>query len=227
MNCCIAKKRHERIDRDTATQRRFPFSARLLYGTAMLKRLYEWTLDKAGHRHAERWLGGISFMESSFFPIPPDIMLIPICLAKPKRALRYAFICTITSVLGGLLGYAIGYFLFETVGEAILGFYGLDDKFDAFAAEFNEQGWIIVLLAGFTPLPFKVITIAAGATAMPIYILIFASIIARSARFFLIAALLWKFGEPMKHVIDRHFGLLTTLAGGLLVGGFVAVRSLF
>lgn len=192
----------------------------------MLKRLYEWTLDKAGHRHAERWLGAISFMESSFFPIPPDIMLIPMCLAKPERAFRYAFVCTITSVLGALLGYAIGYFLFETVGVAILDFYGLGAEFESFAAAFNEQGWIIVLLAGFTPLPFKVITIAAGATAMPLYILIVAAIIARAARFFLVAALLWKFGEPMKRIIDRHFGLLTTLAGVLLVGGFVAVRYL-
>ncbi|RED16060.1 YqaA family protein [Parasphingopyxis lamellibrachiae] len=193
----------------------------------MLKRLYEWTLEKAGHRHAERWLGAISFMESSFFPIPPDIMLIPMCLAKPERAFRYAFICTIASVLGAMLGYAIGYFLFETVGQAILNFYGLGDRFESFAAQFNEQGWIIVLLAGFTPLPFKVITIAAGATAMPLYILIGAAVIARSARFFLVAALLWKFGEPMKRIIDRHFGLLTTVVGIIGIGGFVVVRYLF
>jgi membrane protein YqaA with SNARE-associated domain len=193
----------------------------------MLKRLYEWTLEKAGHRHAERWLGAISFMESSFFPIPPDIMLIPMCLAKPERAFRYALICTIASVLGALLGYAIGYFLFETVGQAILGFYGLTESFETFRQQFLEQSWVIVLLAGFTPLPFKVITIAAGVTAMPLYVLIFAAVIARSARFFLVAALLWKFGEPMKRIIDRHFGLLTTLAGILLVGGFIAVRYLF
>ena len=193
----------------------------------MLKRLYEWTLEKAGHRHAERWLGAVSFMESSFFPIPPDIMLIPMCLAKPERAFRYAFVCTIASVIGALLGYAIGYFLFETVGQAILNFYGLSERFESFATQFNEQGWIIVLLAGFTPLPFKVITIAAGATAMPLYILVAAAVIARSARFFLVAALLWKFGEPMKRIIDRHFGLLTIAASGLLVGGFVAVRYLF
>lgn len=193
----------------------------------MLKRLYEWTLEKAGHRHAERWLGAISFMESSFFPIPPDIMLIPMCLAKPERAFRYALICTIASVLGALLGYAIGYFLFEALGQPILSFYGLNSEFESFAAQFNDQGWIIVLLAGFTPLPFKVITIAAGATAMPLYVLLFAAVIARSARFFLVAALLWKFGEPMKRIIDKHFGLLTTVAGVLLVGGFIAIRYLF
>jgi membrane protein YqaA with SNARE-associated domain len=193
----------------------------------MLKRLYEWTLEKAGHRHAERWLGAISFMESSFFPIPPDIMLIPMCLAKPERAFRYAFVCTIASVIGALLGYAIGYFLFETVGQAILNFYGLGERFESFASQFNEQGWIIVLLAGFTPLPFKVITIAAGATTMPLYILIVAAVIARSARFFLVAALLWKFGEPVKRIIDRHFGLLTTVVGIVGVGGFVAIRYIF
>ena len=193
----------------------------------MLRRLYHWTLEKAAHRHAERWLGGVSFIESSFFPIPPDVMLLPMCLARPDRAFRYAAICTITSVLGALLGYAIGYFLFETVGEAILDFYGLGEDFERFREAFNDQGWIIVLLAGFTPLPFKVITIAAGATGLPIHILIPAAIIARGARFFLVAALLWKFGDPMKALIERYFGALTALAGILLVGGFVAVRYLF
>ncbi|MBC2778341.1 YqaA family protein [Parasphingopyxis marina] len=193
----------------------------------MLKRLYEWTLDKAGHRHAERWLAGLSFAESSFFPIPPDAMLLPMCLAQPARAFRYAAICTIASILGAMLGYAIGYFLFETVGEPILRFYGLSAEFSSFAERFNEQGWIIVLIAGFTPLPYKVITIAAGATAMPLHILIFASVIARSARFFLVAALLWKFGEPMKRIIDRHFGLITTAVAIAGIGGFVAVRYLF
>ncbi len=192
----------------------------------MLKRLYDWMLDKAGHPQATKWLAGISFAESSFFPIPPDVMLAPMCLAKPKRAYWYAFICTVSSVLGALLGYAIGFFLFETIGIAILDFYGLADKFDVFAENFNEQGWIVVLLAGFTPLPFKVITIAAGSTAMPLYILIFAAIIARSARFFLVAVLLAKFGAPMKDWIDKNFALATTLGGILFVGGFVAVKWL-
>ncbi|HEY9580328.1 MAG TPA: YqaA family protein [Rhizorhapis sp.] len=192
--------------------------------SAMLRRLYNWTLEKAAHHHAPRWLFGISFAESSFFPIPPDVLLGPMCLAKPKRAFYYAFICTLASVLGALLGYAIGFFLFDTVGKAILNAYGLLHQFDEFAGRFNEQGWIIVMLAGFTPLPFKVITIAAGTTKMPLYILIVASIISRAARFFMEAALLWKFGEPMKRVIDRNFGLITTVVGMLGVGGFVAVR---
>lgn len=193
----------------------------------MLKRLYEWTLDKAAHPHAERWLAGISFAESSFFPIPPDAMLLPMCLSRPDRAFRYAFICTVASVLGALLGYAIGYFLFETIGQPILNFYGLGEDFAGFSEQFNDQGWIIVLLAGFTPLPFKVITIAAGATMMPLYILIGAAIISRAARFFLVAALLWKFGEPVKRLIDKHFALVTTVVGILAVGGFLAIRYLF
>ncbi len=192
----------------------------------MLRRLYEWTLEKAGHRHAERWLAFISFVESSFFPIPPDVLLAPMCLARPERAFRFAFICTVASVIGALLGYAIGLFLFETVGQWILSAYGLTEQFETFREAFNEQGWLIVLLAGFTPLPFKVITIAAGATAMPLHILIFASVIARSARFYLVAALLWKFGPPMKKLIDRHFGLITAAGGILLVGGFVAIKYL-
>ena len=192
----------------------------------MLKRLYNWTLDKAAHRHAERWLAVISFIESSFFPIPPDVVLAPMCLAKPEKAFRYAAICTVASVAGALLGYAIGYFLFETIGHAILDFYGLADKFAAFQQAFNQQGWLIVLLAGFTPLPFKVITIAAGATAMPLYVMIGAAIIARSARFFLVALLLWRFGPPMKAWIDRNFALTTMVAGILFVGGFVAIKYL-
>ncbi|WP_017670719.1 YqaA family protein [Blastomonas sp. AAP53] len=190
----------------------------------MLKRLYHWTLAKAAHEKAPYWLAAVSFIESSFFPIPPDVMLAPMCLAKPEKAFRYALICTIASVIGALFGYAIGYFLFETVGIAILDFYGLGEKFEAFKVSFNEQGWLIVLLAGFTPLPFKVITIAAGATAMPLYILVMASVIARSARFFLVGALLWKFGQPMQDWIDKHFALATSVVGVLFVGGFVALK---
>ncbi len=193
----------------------------------MLKRLYHWTLAKAAHEKAPHWLAAVSFIESSFFPIPPDVMLAPMCLAKPHKAFQYALICTIASVLGALLGYAIGFFLFETVGSAILDFYGLGDQFEAFKVNFNEQGWPIVLLAGFTPLPFKVITIAAGATAMSLYILVIASIIARSARFFLVGALLWKFGQPMQDWIDKHFAIATTVIGVLFVGGFAALKFVF
>lgn len=192
----------------------------------MLRKLYQWTLEKCRHRHAERWLAGISFAEASFFPIPPDVLLAPMCLAEPKKAFRYAFICTLASVAGALLGYAIGYFLFETIGQAILGFYGAEEKFAKFSGEFNEYGLVIVFLAGFTPLPFKVITIAAGATAMPLPVLILASAVSRAARFFLVAFLLWKWGEPMQRLIDRHFALLTALFGIALVGGFAVIGLL-
>ena len=132
----------------------------------------------------------------------------------------------LAAVFGALLGYAIGFFVFETVGMPILDFYGVTEKFDVFAQNFNEQGWIVVLLAGFTPLPFKVITIAAGSTGMPLYVLIAAAIIARSARFFLVAILLRYFGPPMKEWIDKNFALATTAGGVLFVGGFVAVKYL-
>ncbi len=192
----------------------------------MLRRLYDWTLEKAAHRHADRWLGAVSFMESSFFPIPPDVMLAPIVLAKPERAWWFAFVCTAASVLGALFGYAIGYFLFEAVGQPILDIYGLGEKFANFSSDFNDQGWIIVFLAGFTPLPFKVITIAAGATAMPLPVLIGAAIVSRAARFFLVAALLRYFGMPMKSWIEKNFALATTAGGVLFVGGFVALKYL-
>ena len=192
----------------------------------MLKRLYEWTLAKAAHPTAPRWLAGIGFAESSFFPIPPDVLLAPMCLARPRRSWWYAAICTIASVLGSLLGYAIGFYLFDTIGQPILDFYGVGPEFAHFKEQFNAQGWIIVLLAGFTPLPFKVITIAAGATAMPLQVLLFAAILSRGARFFIVAGLLRFFGEPMKAWIDRNFALATTALGLLAVLGFVAVKFL-
>ncbi|MBH9538832.1 YqaA family protein [Novosphingopyxis sp. YJ-S2-01] len=190
----------------------------------MLRRLYEWTLDKAGHRTAPRWLAAISFAESSFFPIPPDVLLAPMCLAKPQRSWWYALVCTIASVLGSLLGYAIGFFLFDKIGQPILEFYGMSKEFSDFSVKFNSQGWIWVMGAGFTPLPFKVITIAAGATAMPLHILLIAALISRAARFFLVAGLLRFFGPPMKLWIDKHFALATTLLGVLAVLGFIAVK---
>lgn len=192
----------------------------------MLRGLYDWTLAKCRHPHAERWLAMISFAEASFFPIPPDALLAPMCLAEPARAFRHAAICTLASVAGALLGYAIGFFLLETLGKPILAFYGATDAFDRFAADFNAHGLAIVFAAGFTPLPFKVITIAAGATAMPLWMLLSASLVSRAARFFLVAGLLWKFGEPMQRLIDRHFALLTTAFTLALIGGFAAVGLL-
>ena len=192
----------------------------------MLRRLYDWTLAKAAHPLAERWLALLSFAESSVFPIPPDIVLIPMCLAQPRRAWRYAAICTVASVLGALLGYAIGAFLFEAVGRPVLEFYGLSQAFEDFRDRFLAGGLLFVLVAGFSPVPFKLATIASGAVGLPLPVLLGAALISRSARFGLEAALLRWFGEPARVLIERHFGLLTLLAAVVGVGGFVAVRYL-
>lgn len=194
----------------------------------MLRRLYDWTMSLARTRHAERSLAGISFAESSFFPIPPDVLLIPMVLAERAKWLRYALICTIASVLGGLLGYFIGAVLFDTLGRPILEFYGYMDKFEDFQEAFNKWGLLIVLIfGGLTPLPYKVITIASGVTGLSLPVFILSSIAARGTRFFLVAWLLHYFGEPIRTFIEKHLSLLFTLFMALLIGGFVAVRYMF
>lgn len=192
----------------------------------MLRRIYDWTLEKAAGRAAERWLALIAFLESSVFPIPPDALMLPMCVARPSKSFRIAAICTIASVLGALLGYAIGLFMLETVGAWVITLYGLEEKFAEFSHNFNEQGWLIVFLAGFTPLPFKLITITAGATQMPLAVLMLAALISRGARFFLVAALIYRFGTPMKQFIDRHFAWLTIAFGVLLIAGFAVIKFL-
>ena len=194
----------------------------------MLRRLYDWTMSLARTRHAERSLAGISFAESSFFPIPPDVLLIPMVLAERAKWLRYALICTIASVLGGLLGYFIGAVLFDTLGRPILEFYGYMEKFEDFQEAFNKWGLLIVLIfGGLTPLPYKVITIASGVTGLSLPVFILSSIAARGTRFFLVAWLLHYFGEPIRTFIEKHLSLLFTLFMALLIGGFVAVRYMF
>jgi membrane protein YqaA with SNARE-associated domain len=192
----------------------------------MIRRLYNWTLGLAARPSAERWLAGVSFIESSFFPIPPDVVLGPMCLAQRHKALRYAAICTLFSVLGGLFGYAIGYLAFETIGKPILEFYGKSGDFASFSAQFNEGGWLWVMIAGFTPFPFKVITIASGLTHLPLVEFVLAAIVSRGARFFLVGGLFWKYGDPIKDFIDRRLGLVTTLFMLLFIGGFAAIRYL-
>lgn len=196
------------------------------YRKAMLRRLYDWVMGLAGHRHAEPALAGVAFIESSVFPIPPDVMLMPMAYAHPRRAFRYAAVATVASVLGGLLGYAIGFFLFETVGRAILGFYGLSEKFETFALNYNEHGAAIVFFAGLTPFPFKVITIASGATGLGLVAFIAASIAARGLRFFLVCGLIYWFGPPVRAFIERNLAWMTFLFGVLLVGGFLAAGYL-
>lgn len=193
----------------------------------MLRRLYDWTMGLAGHRRATWALGGVSFAESSFFPIPPDVILIPMILAKRKRAFVYALLATITSVLGGIAGYLIGMFLFEALGQPLLEFYSAGEKFAEFSDQYNDQGAWIVFFFGVTPFPYKVITIASGATALNIWTFIAASVAARGLRFFVVATLLYLFGEPIRTFIEKYLGILTIVFMVCLIGGFVAVRYFF
>ena len=181
----------------------------------------------AGHRHAMAALALIAFIESSIFPIPPDILIIPMVLAARQRAWRIAAVATVASVLGGMLGYAIGAGLYEAIGRPLLEFYHALDKFDSFREVYNEWGAWIVFTAGFSPFPYKVITIASGAVGLDVWIFMLASVISRGGRFFLVAALLWYFGPPMRRFIEANLPLLTILFCILLLGGFLALRYLF
>ena len=192
----------------------------------MLNRLYQWTLAKAAHRHAERWLFAVSFMESSFFPIPPHPLLGLMCLARPERAIRFGLICTIASVLGGLFGYAIGYFLYEAIGTQILNALGLAEKFPVAACYLRDYGAEIILIKGATPIPFKLITITAGFIGLPLFTFLWASILSRGFQFMLVGILFWKFGRPIKAFIEKYLALLSAAFLILIVAGFLAVSAL-
>ena len=192
----------------------------------MLRRLYDWTISLAQTPHALWALAVVSFIESSFFPIPPDVLMIPMIIARPSRAFLIAGIATVASVTGGLFGYYIGAALMETVGQPILEFYGKGDSFAEMSAVFNEYGAWAVVIAGVTFLPFKVITIASGVTGLPLSVFIASSIFARSLRFFLVAALLWKYGEPIRDFIEKRLGLMFILFCVLLIGGFAMIGLL-
>ncbi|HXV25336.1 MAG TPA: YqaA family protein [Alphaproteobacteria bacterium] len=193
----------------------------------MFQRLYDRTMSLASHRHAMRVLALVSFAESSVFPIPPDAMLIPMVLAHRARAWAMAGVCTIASVLGGLLGYAIGFFLFETVGRPILDFYGYQEDFQRFADAYNEWGLWIILIKGLTPIPYKLVTIASGVAHFDLLVFILASIATRGARFFLVAALLRRFGPPIRIFVERNLTAVATTALLLIIGGFLVVKYLF
>ena len=192
----------------------------------MLRRLYEWTMAKAADPRAEWWLAAFSFIEASFFPIPPHPLLGLMCLAEPRKAIRFALITTIASVLGGLLGYAIGHFLYEAVGVSILSALGLAESFPTAACYLREYGVEIILLKGATPIPFKLLTITAGFIAMPLVPFILASIASRAFQFLLVGVLFRMFGAPIKAMIDKHLGKATALFAVLVVGGFVAIALL-
>ena len=170
----------------------------------MFRKLYDWTLRLAHHRHAVRSMAAVSFAESSFFPIPPDVVLVPVVLANRERAYWIAFVCTVASVLGGILGYVIGYFLLETVGQWLINLYHLQDKMGALKEMYDQYGAAVILVKGLTPIPFKLVTIASGVFAFNFPLFVLLSLITRGFRFFLIAFLLKRYGEPVQEFIERR-----------------------
>ena len=188
-----------------------------------IRNLYNWMLRLSGSKHATPALATVSFIESSVFPIPPDVMLIPMCIARRDKAFFYATVSTIASVIGGMFGYAIGYFLFETLGQRILEIYGAADKFSDMQRRYDEYGGWIILAKGLTPFPFKILTILSGVMKMNLQIFIVSSIAARAMRFYLVAGLLWKFGAPIQAFIEKYLGWVTLGFLAILIGGFVAV----
>jgi membrane protein YqaA with SNARE-associated domain len=187
----------------------------------MIRGLYDWTLALAAHPNAVWALVLVSFAESSVFPIPPDLMLIPMILAAPHRAFFLAAVCTGASVLGAIAGYGLGYFAFEAVGQPVLEYLGKGEAVASFADRYNEYGLWIVLVAGVTPFPFKVVTVLSGFNAMPLGVFILTSILARGLRFFIVAGLLWQFGPPIRDFIERRLGLVFTAFIAILVAGFM------
>jgi membrane protein YqaA with SNARE-associated domain len=193
----------------------------------MLRGIYDWTMRMAASDKAPRALAAVSFAESSFFPIPPDVMLIPMVLSRREKAWWYATIATVASVIGGVFGYAIGYFLYDTVGLPILKLYGREHALDSFMTFVHDYGVPAVIIKGMTPIPYNVVTIAAGVAHMNLLAFIGASIVARAMRFFLVAGLLYFAGEPIREFIEKRLSLVTTVFLVLLVGGFVALRYVF
>ena len=192
----------------------------------MLRKLYEWVLAKAAHPKAEWWLAAFSFIEASFFPIPPHPLLGLMCLAEPGKALRFAAIATAASVLGGMLGYAIGWGLYDTVGQELIGWLGMTESFPVAACYLREYGAEIIMIKGATPIPFKLLTITAGFIAMPLVPFILASIVSRSISFMIVGVLFRLFGRHIKGFIDKYLGLATAGFVILVVGGFLALTLL-
>ena len=192
----------------------------------MLKTLYDKTLQLSGHRHARWALAGVSFVESSVFPVPPDALLIPMVLARRTAWFQIALICTISSVLGGLFGYAIGYFAWEAIGQPVIEMYGKTEQFTQFQEGFNANGWLWVFGAGLTPFPYKVITLTAGLTALNLPLFILASVFARGLRFFLVAFLLYRFGEPVMEFIEKRLALVTIVLFVAAVGIYLLLHNL-
>jgi membrane protein YqaA with SNARE-associated domain len=193
----------------------------------MLRRLYDWCIAAAYKPYAKWLMGGVSFVESSFFPVPPDVMLIPMSLARPDRAYSYATLCTWTSVLGGMLGYAIGALLYDSVGQWLIGLYGYGDKVEAFREAYNKWGALIILLKGLTPIPYKIVTITSGFAGYNFLLFVVFSVITRGARFFLLAFLLNRYGERARKIIEERLEFWVLIGTVVLVAGIVAALYLF
>ena len=193
----------------------------------MLRRIYDWCIASAGKPHASWTLGAVSFAESSFFPMPPDVMLIPMCLARPDRAYSYAFLCTWTSVLGGLLGYFIGSVLYDSVGQWLIGLYGYGDKVEAFRAAYATWGSLIILGKGFTPIPYKIVTITSGFASYNLFWFVVLSMITRGARFYLEAFLLHRYGAQAREIIEKRLTFWFTVFVVGVIAGFIVITYLF
>ena len=190
----------------------------------MLRSLYDRVLALSANRRAPAWLAVISFAESSFFPIPPDALLLPMALSRPDRAYRLALICTVASVLGGVLGYFIGYALYEQLAMPVIRFYHYEDAAQAFVDKFNQYGLWVILIKGLTPIPYKIVTITSGLAHFNFGVFMAASALTRGARFFLVAALLRQFGEPVRTFIERRLTLVTSLTAAGIVGGILLLK---
>lgn len=190
----------------------------------MLRPLYNWILARAARKDAVWWMAGVSFAESSFFPLPPDIMLVPMCLAQPKKLWWYTNICAVASLLGGVLGYAIGYFLFESVGRLVIELYDAQDSFLRFQEMFALYGPWFLILKGVTPIPYKLLTIAAGFAKLDVTIFMLCSVVARFSRFYMIAILLHFYGPQVQEIIEKRLMLVTSVMLVIVIGGLLSFK---
>lgn len=193
----------------------------------MLRRLYDWVISLAASRHAVWALAAVSFAESSFFPVPPDVLLLPMALSRPDRALFYAGVCTVSSVLGGLAGYAIGALLYDSLGQWLMAAYGYGDNVEAFRQAYAQYGEWIILIKGVTPIPYKLVTITSGFAGYDIVWFTVLSLITRGLRFYLLAGLLHRYGNPIRDFVEHHFGVVLGVLAFFVVAGFAAVKFVF
>jgi membrane protein YqaA with SNARE-associated domain len=193
----------------------------------MIKNLYDWTMSLAGSKHAPYALGAIAFAESSFFPVPPDVILVPMTLAAPKLSYRYALICTVASVAGGALGYAFGAWFYGTIGQWLIHLYGYGEKMEGLREFYAEYGALFILVKGVTPIPYKLVTIVSGLMAYNFPLFIGLSLLTRGVRFFVLAALINRFGDTINEKLEKHFGLFMGVLAVIVVLGFVLAGRMF